>query len=346
MQQLQTIRWDGSLILLDQTLLPERQVYLKLTTPREVFSAIRDMQVRGAPAIGVAAAYGMVLAARMLLCESNTVGFMQSLKREGAILASARPTAVNLAWAVERMLKKAGEYKEASAARLLSVLEQEAIRIHEEDRSINRSIGEHLLSLLWDGCGVLTHCNAGVLATTAYGTALSPFYLALEEGMHIRVYADETRPRLQGASLTAYELQSAGADVTLICDNMAAVLMQQGKIDAIITGCDRVAANGDTANKIGTFSVSVLAQHFGLPLYIAAPTPTIDLRCPCGADIPIEQRSGDEILYVKGIQIAPLDVKTFNPAFDVTPAAHIAAIVTEKGIVRPPYTPALAALFE
>ncbi|MGI6168566.1 MAG: S-methyl-5-thioribose-1-phosphate isomerase [Christensenellales bacterium] len=345
MKQLQAIQWDGSLILLDQTRLPEQKTYLTLTQPQEVFTAIRDMQVRGAPAIGVAAAYGMVLAARSLARQSPA-DFMQGLQSAGTYLSSARPTAVNLPWAVSRMLQKAADMPGANPSQILTALESEAILIHEEDLRINKHIGEHLLSLLWDGCGVLTHCNAGALATTGYGTALSPFYLALERGIPLRIYADETRPRLQGASLTAYELHEAGADITLICDNMAAVLMQQGKIDAIITGCDRVAANGDTANKIGTFSVSVLAQHFGLPLYIAAPTPTIDLCCPSGQDIPIEQRSGDEILYIKGKQIAPAGVKTFNPSFDVTPAAHITAIVTEKGIVRPPYGPNLRALFE
>ena len=340
MRTIETLTWDGKLHLLDQTLLPALSQTITLSTVEEVYDAIATMKVRGAPAIGVAAGYGMVLAAKALPLGP---GFLAGLREKGAYLCSSRPTAVNLSWAVERMLRVA-EY--ATLDTVLQALEQEAVRIHQEDREINRKLGENLHSLLWDGATVLTHCNAGILATTAYGTALSPFYLAQEKGMQIKVYADETRPRLQGASLTAYELFEAGIDVTLICDNMAAVLLSQGKIDAIITGCDRVAANGDTANKIGTFSLSVLAKHFGVPMYIAAPTPTIDLACPNGEAIPIEERDGDEIRYIRGVQVAPKGVKVFNPAFDVTPHENLSAIVTEKGIVRPPYTANLAALLK
>ncbi|MGI6176508.1 MAG: S-methyl-5-thioribose-1-phosphate isomerase [Christensenellales bacterium] len=336
MSAIVTLKWEsGQLVLLDQTRLPEETVYVRLDSTQQVHHAISVMQVRGAPAIGVAAAYGMVLAAQE--CTQAGGAFFECLQQKGAYLSSARPTAVNLCWAVERMLQKAKSLQSLPQEALLDALEQEAIFIHQEDAAINRALGGHLLSLLHEGDGVLTHCNAGILATTAYGTALSPFYLAKERGFPLRVYADETRPRLQGASLTAYELQQADIDVTLICDSMAAVLMQKGLINAVITGCDRVAANGDVANKIGTFSVSVLAKHFHIPVYIAAPTPTIDLHCPTGAQIPIEERSGDEIIYVKGNAVAPKGIKTFNPAFDVTPAGYLSAIVTEKGIVRAPY---------
>jgi methylthioribose-1-phosphate isomerase len=223
-------------------------------------------------------------------------------------------------------------------------LEMEAIKVHQEDERTNRKIGEYALSLFRDGFGVLTHCNAGILATTKYGTALSAFYLAKERGINIKVYADETRPRLQGSMLTAFELLESGVDVTLICDNMAPVVMSQGKINAVITGCDRVAANGDTANKIGTFGVSIMARYFGIPMYIAAPTSTIDMNCACGADISIEERDAREITCTFGKWTAPKNVKTYNPAFDVTPAENISAIVTEKGIVYPPFSENLAKL--
>ena len=358
-----TLKWqDHQLILLDQTLLPTQVQYRTLTTVDAVFDAIRTMVVRGAPAIGVAAAYGMVLAAQSALLISGqpaaTSGssgsishiheatFHDLLEKSAAFLATARPTAVNLQWAIDRMLKVARINQETPPARLVESLEMEAITIHQEDIHINRAIGENLLSLLKDGDTVLTHCNAGALATSAYGTALSVFYLAQEKGIDLKVFADETRPRLQGARLTAFELHQAGIDVTLISDNMAAVVMSQGKIDAVIVGCDRIAANGDTANKIGTFGVSILARHFGIPLYIAAPTPTIDLACPSGAAIPIELRNAEEILLINGAYIAPETVKVYNPAFDVTPAENITAIVTEKAIVYPPFRENLKRLMQ
>ena len=348
-----TLQWqDHQLILLDQTLLPTQIQYRTLTTAEAVFEAIRSMVVRGAPAIGVAAAYGMVLAAQSALLASRRhspglhSAFIDYLQRSAAFLATARPTAVNLQWAIDRMLEVLSADPEASPVQLVERLEKEAIAIHEEDVRINRAIGENLLSLLKDGDTVLTHCNAGALATSAYGTALSVFYLAQEKGIHLKVFADETRPRLQGARLTAFELHQAGIDVTLISDNMAAVVMAQGKINAVIVGCDRVAANGDTANKIGTFGVSILARHFGIPMYIAAPTPTIDLACPSGAAIPIEERQADEILMINGAYIAPETVKVYNPAFDVTPAEHILAIVTEKAIVYPPFRENLGRLMQ
>ena len=229
---------------------------------------------------------------------------------------------------------------------IIEKLEDEAVKIHEEDKAINRAIGENLLGLLKEGDTVLTHCNAGALAASEYGTALSVFYLAKERGFPLKVYVDETRPRLQGAKLTAFELYHAGIDVTLISDNMAAVVMSQGRIDAVIVGCDRVAANGDAANKIGTLNVSILAKHFGIPMYIAAPTPTIDMNCPTGKNIPIEERDESEIKEINGKLIAPEGVKVYNPSFDVTPAENITAIVTEKGVVYPPYKENLAELFE
>lgn len=337
MPKIKTIEWKNKkLILIDQTLLPNEVKYVKIDDVEGVFDAIRNMKVRGAPAIGVTAAYGAVIAANLSPKDSFEI-FFSSYKKSLDYLATSRPTAVNLFWAIKRIEDKAVLLKNMSIEIILSELEKEAVLIHKEDEQINRKLGENLLSLLKDGDGVLTHCNAGELATSKYGTALSPFYLAKEKGIDIKVYADETRPRLQGSRLTAFELNEAGIDVTLICDNMAALVMAQGKIDAIIVGCDRIAANGDTANKIGTFSVSILAKYFDIPMYIAAPTPTIDLDCPTGDKIPIEERDSKEITCRFGVWTAPKDIKTYNPAFDVTPYQNITAIVTEKGIVYPPF---------
>lgn len=339
MREITTLKWENQqLFLLDQTQLPNTVTYTVCGSLEAVHQAIQRMIVRGAPAIGVAAGYAMVLAAGSFQEEGRET-FLQYMQERGEYLKSARPTAVNLGWAVDRIMGRAaaatGEHKPLEAVK--REVEAEAAAIHREDRDGNRKIGENLLSLLKDGDTVLTHCNAGSLATSEYGTALSVFYMAKEKGMELKAYADETRPRLQGANLTAFELMEHGVDVTLICDNMAALVMSQGKIDAVIVGCDRVAANGDTANKIGTFSVSVLAKQFGIPVYIAAPTSTIDLDCPSGARIPIEERSGEEITVINGEYVAPKEVKTYNPAFDVTPAEYLTAIVTEKGIVYPPY---------
>ena len=342
MKTLSTLEWDGRILeLLDQTLLPLDTVYIDIDSVQGVTDAISTMQVRGAPAIGVAAAYGMVLAARGIK-QKSFKPFMRELIKQGELLSCARPTAINLSWAVGRMLDAARMH--GQMAGLLERLEQEAAKIHKEDMFTNRRIGEYALGFLKDGYGVLTHCNAGMLATTKYGTGLAAFYLAKERGINIKVYADETRPRFQGASLTAYELMHAGIDVTLICDSTAAVLMAQGKIDAVITGCDRVAANGDIANKIGTFGVSIAAKHFGIPMYVAAPVSTIDLGCASGADIPIEERSGDEITMIGGVRIAPMGVKTYNPAFDITPAENLTAIITEHGVAKPPFAESLRQL--
>lgn len=337
MREITTLKWEkGNLLLLDQTLLPHKVTYVTCKNLEDVYQAIQTMIVRGAPAIGVAAGYGMVLAAGAYE-ETSEESFFDYLKAQGEYLKSSRPTAVNLMWAVDRIVKKAEGFSGQPFEVVVKEIEAEAIAIHEEDKQTNRNIGMNLLSLLKDGDTVLTHCNAGSLATAEYGTALSVFYMAQEKGMNIKAYADETRPRLQGANLTAFELTEHGVDVTLICDNMAAVVMSQGKINAVIVGCDRVAANGDTANKIGTFSVSVLAKQFGIPVYIAAPTTTIDMDCPTGKEIPIEERSREEVLRINGEYIAPKEVKTYNLAFDVTPAEYITAIVTEKGIVYPSF---------
>ena len=346
MQQFYTLKWNGeTLSLLDQRQLPEKIVYEEIQTMDDAFEAIRTMKVRGAPAIGVTAGYGMVLA----LAETNEKSgedFLTAYREIGEYLKTARPTAVNLMWAVNKMLEMAEKIKAEPPKERKIALENEAKAIEQGDVETNYAIGENLLQLIPDGSTVLTHCNAGILATTAYGTALSIFYVAQEKGLNIKAYADETRPRLQGANLTSFELHSHGIDTTLICDNMAAVVMSQKKIDAVVVGCDRVAANGDTANKIGTFNVSILAKYFDIPMYIAAPTSTIDLCCPNGAAIPIEERSADEIISINGKLIAPPDIKTYNPAFDVTPAENLTAIVTEKGIARYPYTKSLKDLMQ
>ena len=334
-----TLYWDQGLYLLNQTRLPNEESYVCCQTPAEVALAIRAMVVRGAPAIGVAAAYGMALAAQT----AGEDGFLAHMQRQADNLGAARPTAVNLFWAIERMMNMAKTMDDLPQQQRYALLLQEAKAIHQQDADNNRALGENLLSLLKPGMGILTHCNAGALATAAYGTALAPLYLAAEKGIPLKIYADETRPRLQGASLTAYELHKAGLDITLSCDNMAAVLMQSGRIDAVITGCDRVAANGDAANKIGTFGLSILARHFNIPFYIAAPVATIDYAMPAGKNIPIEYRDGDEIRKLGDCWVAPKNIPVFNPAFDVTPAAHIAAIVSEKGIALPPYEKSLAA---
>lgn len=344
---LQSLIWENdALSLLDQRLLPEETVYLHLTTPQNVWEAIRELKVRGAPAIGIAAAYGVVLGVQGFA--GSPADWAAEATRHAEHLATSRPTAVNLFWALDRMKARAQalaslglEPEEATQALL-----DEAKQIHAEDEETNRLIGEHALTLFKDGMGILTHCNAGGLATAKYGTALAPFYLALEQGIQLKVFADETRPVLQGARLTAFELQRAGVDVTLICDNMAGHVMSKGWIQAVIVGTDRVAANGDVANKIGTYSVAVLAKAHGIPFYVACPLSTIDLSTPTGADIPIEERHPDEVTVGFGKRTAPEGVAVYNPAFDVTPSDLVTAIVTEKGIVTAPYEENLRKLFE
>ncbi|MFD1359022.1 S-methyl-5-thioribose-1-phosphate isomerase [Fictibacillus halophilus] len=345
-EQLIPIQWkDDALVLLDQTTLPNEVRYDSYKTIESVWDAIVTMKVRGAPAIGVSAAYGLYLGV-MDAPEDSFETFFSYLKEKSDYLATSRPTAVNLFWALERMEEKAKSLSSSLVVEIKEALLQEAIAIHKEDEEINRMIGENLLTLLSNGMGILTHCNAGALATTKYGTATSPMYLAKEKGWDIKVYANETRPRLQGSTLTALELQRAGIDVTVITDNMAAMVMSQGKVQAVIVGCDRVAANGDVANKIGTMGVAILAKNFGIPFYVAAPTPTIDLRTPTGKQIPIEEREEEEVTNRFGVYTAPKGVKVYNPAFDVTPNEFVTAIVTEKGIVEAPYEENLQKLFK
>lgn len=357
---LQSVRWAGShLSLLDQRLLPEQVAYLELTSAEDVWEAIRHLKVRGAPAIGIAAAYGIYLGVRNApegSGQGERAALLAEVRRVAEYLATSRPTAVNLFWALDRMTKRAevllgGSEPSAAGvpappAEAKAALLAEAQAIHAEDEAVNRAIGEHALTLLTDGMGLLTHCNAGGLATARYGTALAPMYLAREKGMHLKVFADETRPVLQGARLTAFELQQAGVDVTLICDNMAGMVMSKGWVQAVIVGTDRVAANGDVANKIGTYSVAVLARAHGIPFYVACPISTIDLATPTGAEIPIEERHEDEVTQGFGKRTAPAGVKVFNPAFDVTPHEYVTAIITEKGIVRAPYEENLRKLFD
>ncbi|MBQ3378450.1 MAG: S-methyl-5-thioribose-1-phosphate isomerase [Clostridia bacterium] len=337
MAVLDTISYkDGRLHIIDCTKLPTELKITELKTLEECFDAIRTLKVRGAPAIGVAAAYSLALVSNAL--KANTAEeYLKELKAAGEYLKTSRPTAVNLFWAIDRVTNKALSYAGENVAALKAAVEAEAVSIQREDIEMCRMIGEYGLTLLSDGDGVLTHCNAGVLATSKYGTATAPMYLAHERGMKLKIYADETRPLLQGARMTAFELKEAGLDVTLICDNMAGMVMSQGKIQKVITGADRIAANGDTANKIGTYSVAVLARYHGIPFYIAAPSSTIDLNTRTGADIKIEQRAPEEITCGFGRRTAPEGVKTYNPAFDVTPHSLISGIITEKGVIMPPF---------
>ncbi|MBE3595236.1 MAG: S-methyl-5-thioribose-1-phosphate isomerase [Candidatus Carbobacillus altaicus] len=341
------IRWEtDELVLLDQTLLPGEVKYIHLTDEHDVFEAIRALRVRGAPLIGVAAAYGLVLGMNRQNY-ATLDGFMTELKAKRDYLASARPTAVNLFWALDRMVDRvqmeARMMPEPSA--LKKALLDEALKIHQEDRETTFKIGEHGLSLLKDGYGVLTHCNTGKLATAGIGTAVAPIYLAKERGIHVKVFADETRPLLQGARLTAWELNDAGIDVTLITDSMAAVVLKQGWVNLVIVGADRIAQNGDTANKIGTYGLALLAHSHGIPFYVAAPRSTIDLQIKDGSGIVIEERGAHEVITCHGFEIAPKTVKVYNPAFDVTPHDLIAGIITEKGIVHPPYRENLQKIF-
>ncbi len=334
-----------SVVILDQTLLPNEVKYLTLRTPGEMFEAIQSLRVRGAPAIGICAGYCLAAIAQQRKGMPPD-RFRAELHRLSARLNASRPTAVNLSWALGRLGKRAHSMGDAAPAAVAAVLQEEAIAIHQEDVAMCKSISEHGLTLLQDEAGVLTHCNAGPLATSQYGTALGPLLLGTQRGMRFRVFADETRPLLQGARLTAYELHQAGVDVTLICDNMASIVMKNGWVDACFVGCDRVAANGDAANKIGTSGVAILAKHYGIPFYVLGPTSTIDLDCPTGDDIQIELRDPEEIkskFYAR--PMAPAGVKCYNPAFDVTEHSLIAGIVTERGICRPPFDQSLAALF-
>jgi len=334
-----TVEWagglDGCVRMIDQTLLPLDVKMIECRTPEEIWHAIKRLSVRGAPAIGVAAGMGVVLGIRD--SEASTVeGLLDELQKVCDYLASSRPTAVNLTWALERIMRVAEENRALPVSALKQRLLDEAKEIRDEDARMCRAIGENGAGLLQDGDGVLTHCNAGALATAEFGTALSLMFVAHEQGKRLRVFADETRPLLQGARLTTWELMQAGIDVTLICDNMAGQVMKEGRIQRVVVGADRIAANGDAANKIGTYSVAVLAKAHGIPFYVAAPSSTFDLSIPDGSHIPIEERDPVEVTEGFGRRTAPEGVKVYSPAFDVTPADHIAAIVTERGIITQP----------
>ncbi len=336
---------ENSLVILDQTQLPNRMEYLELTAAEEMYEAIKKLRVRGAPCIGIFAGFAMYVLARGF-DTSDYETFEQQFRDAAAYLNSSRPTAVNLSWALGRMERIVTERKGVAPAELLPLLRAEAQAILDEDIAMCRAISEHGLSLLREGDCVLTHCNAGPIATSKYGTAIGPLILGAERGMKMKAFADETRPLLQGARLTSWELDRAGVDVTLICDNMASMVMKNGWVQFCFVGCDRVAANGDTANKIGTSGVAILAKHYGIPFYVLGPTSTVDLSCPTGDDIKIELREPDEIKKMWYREpMAPETVKCFNPSFDVTDHSLISGIITEKGICRAPYTESLAALF-
>lgn len=328
---------NSAVVIIDQTKLPARTEIISLKTAQEIWDAIYLLQVRGAPAIGVAAAYGIYVLAKGIETEDFDT-FYAEFKKQKEYLDSSRPTAVNLSWALNRMEQVVLKNKEKSVAEIKQLLKEESVEIQEEDIRVCKAIGEYGLTLVKPGDGILTHCNAGKLATSKYGTATAPIYLGQERGYQFRVFADETRPLLQGARLTAFELQSSGVDVTLICDNMSATVMKNGWVDAVFVGCDRVAANGDTANKIGTSVVAAVAKLYNVPVYIAAPTSTIDMNTPTGAEIKIEQRKPEEVteMWYKE-RMAPEGVGVVNPAFDVTDHSLVTGIITEKGIAYEPF---------
>ena len=344
---LQTLHWvgdvGGHLRMIDQTRLPVEFAEIDCRDIEAAWEAIKTMRVRGAPAIGVAAAYGVCLGVQDVVGSDETT-FFKRLHEAADYLATSRPTAVNLFWAIERMKQVALRLRGRPSSEIAAALLAEARAIHEEDRQMCRAIGRHGAELLRDGQGVLTHCNAGGLATSDYGTALALFFAAAEAGKKLHVYADETRPLLQGARLTAWELHHRGIDVTLICDNMAAQVMREGRVQAVVVGADRIAANGDTANKIGTYGVALLAAAHEIPFYVAAPSSTFDLSIASGAEIPIEQRDPREVTHGFGRQTAPDGIAVYNPAFDVTPAERISAIICERGVIRPVNRETIAAM--
>ncbi|MAF27079.1 MAG: S-methyl-5-thioribose-1-phosphate isomerase [Gemmatimonadota bacterium] len=341
-----TVRWeDGVVHLLEQTLLPEREEELPCRTPEEIADAIRRLAVRGAPAIGVAAGYGAALAAHHSRA-TDPAAFVAEVEAALALLRAARPTAVNLPWAVDRMRASLQASEGGSIEERKAALLDEARRIHAEDAASCRAMGRLGAALLPTKGTVLTHCNAGALATGGRGTALAVIYAAVEDGKAIRVLADETRPLLQGARLTAWELARFGVPVTLLCDNAAGSALSRGMVDCVVVGSDRIAANGDVANKIGTYPLAVLAREHDIPFFVVAPLSTVDPATPSGEGIPIEERAPEEVTEPRGVRFAPLGVNAFNPAFDVTPARFVTAIVTDRGIARAPYGKALRALAE
>jgi methylthioribose-1-phosphate isomerase len=340
----ETVVWEGGRMrIVDQTLLPGEFKYVFCDTVEEVWEAIKNLRVRGAPAIGIAAALGVLVGTRGASYE--TAEELESKVLEVAdYLATSRPTAVNLFWALDRMKGVVAAKKDKPPRVVMDLLEAEAVSILEEDKATCRAIGKFGAELVKDGDGILTHCNAGGLATADYGTALAVIFAAHEQGKRVRVYADETRPLLQGARLTTWELMHAGIDVTLICDNMAAVVMREGKVHLVVVGADRIAGNGDTANKIGTYGVALLARAHSVPFYVAAPLSTFDLSLSSGDEIPIEERAPEEVTQGFGKRTAPEGVKVYCPAFDVTPADLVTAFITEKGVIRPPYTESIGKL--
>jgi methylthioribose-1-phosphate isomerase len=340
-----TVAWtpSGTIRLIDQTRLPGEEVYIECRTIEEVADAIRTMQVRGAPAIGVTAAMGLALGAQTI----TTAGFeefLAAMERMGRLLTGTRPTAVNLRWAVQRLLELARKSRDLSPAEIKAALVAEARGMREEDIRINRAMGQHGQTLVPDPARVLTHCNAGGLATAGYGTAVGVIRAAAEAGKRVMVWVDETRPLLQGARLTAWELTKASIPATLITDNMAGYFMGRGQVDVVVVGADRIARNGDVANKIGTYGVSLLARAHGIPFYVAAPISTLDLNLNDGSEIPIEERAVEEVTHIGGRRLAPAGIRVANPAFDVTPASCVDAIITERGIARAPYDVSLPRL--
>ncbi len=343
---IQTLEWtDRGVVFIDQTKLPTEETYVTCTTHQQVADVIRNMVVRGAPAIGVAAAMGIALGVKNSQAE-NGADLKKEFDQICEIIRQTRPTAVNLFWAIRRMQEKLEILRIRPIPQIKQALVEEAQRMHAEDIAANRAMGRHGAALMPASGGVLTHCNAGALATAGYGTALGVIRAAVEQGKKIHVYADETRPFLQGSRLTAWELMKDGIPTTVISDNMAGAMMSQGKIGAIVVGADRIAANGDVANKIGTYTVAVLAKEHGIPFYVAAPISTVDLETPDGSKIPIEQRNPKEVTHIAGKQMVPDGVEIENPAFDVTPAKYVAAIITERGVARAPYTTSLKQLSE
>ena len=343
---IQTLEWTpGGVVFIDQTKLPTEEVYVTCKTHQQVADVIRNMVVRGAPAIGVAAAMGIALGVKNSAA-TNDADLKKEFDQICETIGQTRPTAVNLFWAIRRMAAKFEALRVEPISQIQQALIEESQRMHAEDIAANQAMGRHGATLMPSSGGVLTHCNAGALATAGYGTALGVIRAAVEQGKKIHVYADETRPFLQGSRLTAWELMKDGIPTTVISDNMAGVMMQQRKIGAVVVGADRIAANGDVANKVGTYTVAVLAKENGIPFYVAAPISTIDLETPDGSKIPIEQRNAREVTHIAGKQMVPDGVQIENPAFDVTPAKYVAAIITERGIARAPYPESLRKLSE
>lgn len=340
---IQPIELDGDVVtIIDQTLLPGEERRIAIETVEAMWEAIRSLRVRGAPAIGIAAAFGLDIASRA----SDAIerdGFLADINRARTHLATSRPTAINLFWALDRVFQRVVSDPATDVALLRERVRAEVLALLDEDLAAGRAIGEHGARLLRDGA-VLTHCNAGGLATSGYGTALAPIYVAHEQGLRLRVYADETRPLLQGARLTSWELARAGVPVTVIADSMAASVLAGGAVQAVIVGADRVAANGDVANKIGTLGVAIIARNYGIPFYVAVPLSTIDFATPTGADIPIEERAPEELTHFNERRIVPAASAVSNPAFDVTPAEFVTAFITEHGVVSPPFGEELAGL--